>query len=194
MVEGDVRNPDALDRAFDSGDAIDGVIHFAGLKAVSESVADPLRYWDVNLTGAVPTAVTERHNCRTLVFSSTSTVYGEPKTFPLREDTPTTPVHPYAQTKLAVEQMLQALVHRRLADRRPALLQSRWSPSQRPHWGRPVGHSKQPVPIHHAGGRRPPRQLRVFGQDYPTPDGTGIRDYLHVMDLAEAHGITLDHL
>ena len=95
LVEGDVRDPDAVDHAFSGGTPIDGVIHFAGLKAVGESVADPLRYWDVNLNGSrVLTAAMERHNCRTLVFSSTSTVYGEPDTFPLREDTPTAPIHP----------------------------------------------------------------------------------------------------
>ena len=81
VIEGDVRDPDAVEHAFNSSNVIDGVIHFAGLKAVGESVADPLRYWDVNLNGSrVLTAAMERHDCRTLVFSSTSTVYGEPET------------------------------------------------------------------------------------------------------------------
>ena len=110
VLEGDVRDPDAVDHAFSGGIPIDGVIHFAGLKAVGESVADPLRYWDVNLNGSrVLAAAMDRHGCRTLVFSSTSTAYGEPEDFPLREDMPTAPVHPYAQTKVAVEQMLAAL-------------------------------------------------------------------------------------
>ena len=110
VVEGDVRDPDAVERVFNSGEAIDGVIHFAGLKAVGESVQDPLRYWDVNVNGSrVLAAAMEAHGCRTLVFSSTSTCYGEPETFPLREDMPTSPVHTYAQTKVAVEQMLSAL-------------------------------------------------------------------------------------
>lgn len=92
VIEGDVRDPEALDQAFRSKDTIDGVIHFAGLKAVGESVSDPLRYWDVNVSGsrALATAM-ERHGCRAIVFSSTSTVYGEPEIFPLREDMPTAP-------------------------------------------------------------------------------------------------------
>ena len=196
LVEGDVRNPAAVDRAFSSGDPIDGVIHFAGLKAVGESVDDPLRYWDVNLNGSrVLTAAMERHNCRTLVFSSTSTVYGEPDTFPLREDTPTAPIHPYAQTKLAVEQMLQALG--RTGAWRIAALRY-FNPVGAHPSGRigedPLGIPNNLFPFitQVAAGRRD--QLRVFGQDYPTPDGTGIRDYLHVMDLAEAHGVTLGYL
>ena len=110
LVEGDLRDPDVLDHAFRCDGPVDGVIHFAGLKAVGESVADPLRYWDVNLNGSrVLAAAMERHGCRTLVFSSTSTVYGEPEQLPLHEGMATAPVHPYAQTKLAVEQMLGAL-------------------------------------------------------------------------------------
>ena len=110
LVEGDVRDLNAVNHAFDRGGPIDGVIHFAGLKAVGESVANPLLYWDINLNGSrVLAAAMEQHQCRTLVFSSTSTVYGEPRVFPLHEEMPTAPVHPYAQTKLAVEQMLGAL-------------------------------------------------------------------------------------
>jgi UDP-glucose 4-epimerase len=137
----------------------------------------------------------DRHACRTLVFSSTSTVYGEPDTFPLREDTPTAPIHPYAQTKLAVEQMLQALG--RTGAWRIAALRY-FNPVGAHPSGRigedPLGIPNNLFPFitQVAAGRRD--QLRVFGQDYPTPDGTGIRDYLHVMDLAEAHGVTLDHL
>ena len=196
LVEGDVRDPDAVERAFSSGDAITGVIHFAGLKAVGESVSDPLRYWDVNVNGSrVLTAAMERHDCRTLVFSSTSTVYGEPKTIPLRENTPTSPIHPYAQTKLAVEQMLQALIH--TGAWRIAALRY-FNPVGAHPSGRigedPLGIPNNLFPFitQVAAGRRD--QLWVFGQDYSTPDGTGIRDYLHVMDLAEAHGVTLDHL
>ena len=110
LMEGDVRDASAVDQAFSSGGDMDGVIHFAGLKAVGESVANPLLYWDVNVNGSrVLATAMERHGCRTLVFSSTSTAYGAPETFPLREDMPPAPVHPYAQTKVAVEQMLGAL-------------------------------------------------------------------------------------
>ncbi|WP_392351634.1 UDP-glucose 4-epimerase GalE [Parasynechococcus sp.] len=196
LIEGDVRDADAVEHAFKSGGTIDGVIHFAGLKAVGESVNDPLRYWDVNVNGSrVLTAAMERHGCRTLVFSSTSTVYGEPQTFPLQEQTPTAPIHPYAQTKLAVEQMLGALC--RTGAWRVASLRY-FNPVGAHPSGRigedPLGIPNNLFPFitQVAAGRR--EQLHVFGDDYPTPDGTGIRDYLHVMDLADAHGVTLDHL
>ena len=196
VIEGDVRDPEALDQAFRSKDTTDGVIHFAGLKAVGESVSDPLRYWDVNVSGsrALATAM-ERHGCRAIVFSSTSTVYGEPEIFPLREDMPTAPVHPYAQTKLAVEQMLQALC--RSGPWRVACLRY-FNPVGAHPSGRigedPLGipNNLFPFMTQVAAGRR--ERLRVFGDDYPTHDGTGIRDYIHVMDLAEAHAVTLDHL
>ena len=196
LVEGDVRDADQLDHAFSVGEPMDGVIHFAGLKAVGESVADPLRYWDVNVNGSrVLAAAMQRHGCKTLVFSSTSTVYGEPETFPLRETMPTAPVHPYAQTKLAVEQMLQALC--RTGDWNVACLRY-FNPVGAHPSGRigedPLGVPNNLFPFitQVAAGRR--ETLRVFGQDYPTPDGTGIRDYLHVMDLAEAHSVALTHL
>lgn len=196
LVEGDVRDADAVERIFQSSGPIDGVIHFAGLKAVGESVSDPLRYWDVNLNGSrVLAAAMERHGCTTLVFSSTSTVYGEPETFPLREQTPTSPIHPYAQTKLAVEQMLSALC--RTGGWRIASLRY-FNPVGAHPSGRigedPLGIPNNLFPFitQVAAGRRD--RLQIFGDDYPTPDGTGIRDYLHVMDLAEAHGITLNHL
>ena len=196
LVEGDVQHPEVLDRAFRCDGPVDGVIHFAGLKAVGESVADPLRYWAVNLNGSrVLAAAMDRHDCRTLVFSSTSTVYGEPEHFPLDESMPPAPVHPYAQTKLAVEQMLGALC--RSGNWRVACLRY-FNPVGAHPSGRigedPLGTPNNLFPFitQVAAGRR--ERLRIFGQDYPTPDGTGIRDYLHVMDLAEAHGTTLNYL
>ena len=196
LHQGDVRDAAAVHHVFRACGPIDGVIHFAGLKAVGESVADPLRYWDVNLNGSrVLAAAMEQHNCRTLVFSSTSTVYGEPETFPLDEDMPTAPIHPYAQTKVAVEQMLQALC--RQSGWRVASLRY-FNPVGAHPSGRigedPLGVPNNLFPFitQVAAGRRP--HLRIFGSDYPTPDGTGIRDYLHVMDLAEAHCATIRHL
>ena len=196
LVEGDVRDLAAVHRAFDCGGPIDGVIHFAGLKAVGESVANPLRYWDVNVNGSrVLAAAMEQHQCRTLVFSSTSTVYGEPEAFPLKEEMTTTPVHPYAQTKLAVEQMLGALC--RSEDWRVACLRY-FNPVGAHPSGRigedPLGIPNNLFPFitQVAAGRRD--KLLIFGNDYPTHDGSGIRDYLHVMDLAEAHSVTLGHL
>ena len=196
IVEGDVRDPAAVDHAFQRSGPVDGVIHFAGLKAVGESVMDPLRYWDVNVCGSrVLAAAMEHHGCRTLVFSSSSTVYGDTERFPITEVFPTNPTNPYGQTKLAVEQMLRAMAQRgpwRIANLRY------FNPAGAHPSGRigedPLGQPNNLFPFitQVAAGRR--AELRVFGQDYPTPDGTGIRDYLHVMDLAEAHSITLHHL
>ena len=196
LVEGDIRDSSAVDQAFRSAGAIDGVIHFAGLKAVGESVANPLLYWDVNVNGSrILAAAMNRHGCRTLVFSSTSTAYGEPKSFPIREDMPTAPIHPYAQSKVAVEQMLAALSHSN--EWQVACLRY-FNPVGAHPSGRigedPLGVPNNLFPFitQVAAGRL--ERLRIFGQDFPTPDGTGIRDYLHVMDLAEAHGRTLEHL
>ncbi|WP_353292085.1 UDP-glucose 4-epimerase GalE [Synechococcus sp. M16CYN] len=196
LVEGDVRDPTAVNRAFDNCGSVEGVIHFAGLKAVSESVTNPLRYWDVNVNGSrVLAATMEKRNFRTLVFSSTSTVYGEPENFPLHEEMPTVPVHPYAQTKLAVEQMLNALC--RSGNWRIACLRY-FNPVGAHPSGRigedPLGIPNNLFPFitQVAAGSR--KKLNVFGSDYPTHDGTGVRDYLHVMDLAEAHSSTLNHL
>ncbi len=199
-IKGDVRDEAVLEQIFaDSstrGAPIDSVIHFAGLKAVGESVADPLRYWDVNVSGSrALLSAMDAHGCRTLVFSSTSTVYGEPDTFPLTEITPTNPTHPYAQTKLAVEQMLSALA--RSEGWRVASLRY-FNPVGAHPSGRigedPLGIPNNLFPFitQIAAGRL--KQLKIYGNDYPTPDGTGIRDYLHVMDLAEAHSAAIDHL
>jgi len=196
VVTGDVRQPSDLDRAFAEG-PIDGVVHFAGLKAVAESVADPLRYWDVNVGGTrALLAAMRAHHCRVIVFSSTSTVYGQPERFPLLENTPLAPLHPYAQTKLAAEQLLTALDASEPGWRISSL---RYFNPVGAHPSGRIGEDPRGIPnnlfpfiTQVAAGRQ--SQLRIFGNDYPTPDGTGIRDYLHVMDLAEAHAVALQHL
>ncbi len=200
LIRGDVRDASLLEVLFTEAKAtnhpIDAVIHFAGVKAVGESVADPLRYWDVNVCGSrVLLTAMDAHACRTLVFSSTSTVYGEPDTFPLTETTPTNPIHPYAQTKLAVEQMLSALAAK--GDWRVSALRY-FNPVGAHPSGRigedPLGIPNNLFPFitQIAAGRH--AHLKVYGDDYPTPDGTGIRDYLHVIDLAEAHTAAVEHL
>ena len=200
LVEGDVRDAALLDQLFTGasacGNPIEAVIHFAGVKAVGESVADPLRYWDVNVSGSLSLlAAMDGHHCRTLVFSSTSTIYGEPKQFPLVETMAAAPIHPYAQSKWAVEQLLNALAATdswRIANLRY------FNPVGAHPSGRigedPLGIPNNLFPFitQIAAGRL--ASLRIFGNDYPTPDGTGIRDYLHVMDLAEAHAHALEHL
>jgi UDP-glucose 4-epimerase len=196
VVEGDVRQPADLAKAFALG-PIDGVVHFAGLKAVAESVADPLRYWDVNVGGSrALLAAMREHSCKVIVFSSTSTVYGQPERFPLLETDPVAPLHPYAQTKLAVEQLLTALTSSEPGWRVSIL---RYFNPVGAHPSGRIGEDPRGIPnnlfpflTQVAAGRQV--QLRIFGNDYPTPDGTGIRDYLHVMDLAEAHALALKQL
>ena len=198
VVEGDIRQAADLDRALScpgpGGEAIAGVIHFAGLKAVGESVQQPLRYWDVNVNGSrLLIEAMGRHGCRTLVFSSTSTVYGEPQTFPITEAFTTNPLHPYAQTKLAVEWMLQAL---ETSESEWRISRLRYFNPVGAHPSGRIGEDPQGIPnnlfpfiTQVASGQR--SELRIFGDDWPTPDGTGIRDYLHVMDLADAHALAI---
>ena len=196
LVKGDIRDQTSLHQAFSMA-PIQGVIHFAGLKAVGESVSNPMRYWDVNLSGSLNLLrCMEMHACHAIVFSSTSTVYGEPNSFPIRESDDTNPIHPYAQTKLAVENVLQALHNSN----------SNWLISCLRYFN-PVGAhpsgliGEDPLGIPNnlfpfvtqvAAGRQ--QQVFVFGNDYDTPDGTGIRDYIHVMDLAEAHTSAIERL
>lgn len=192
----DIRNPAALDRIFGGGE-IDAVMHFAGLKAVGESVAQPLRYWDNNVTGTV--ALLEamaRHGVKTIVFSSSATVYGVPDSVPLREDAPLVAVNPYGATKIAIERIL-ADVHRADPTWRIAILRY-FNPIGADPSGR-IGEDPNGIPnnlvpyiAQVAVGRLP--HVNVFGNDYPTRDGTGIRDYIHVSDLAVGHLRALDRL
>ena len=192
VIEGDVRDPEALDQAFRSKDTIDGVIHFAGLKAVGESVSDPLRYWDVNVSGsrALATAM-ERHGCRAIGSAALSTVYGEPEIFPCGR---TCPRHRCTPTPRRSWRSNRCCRRSAAAVRGawPACgTSTRWEPT--PAAGSVRTPSGSPTTLSFmtqvAAGRR--ERLRVFGDDYPTYDGTGIRDYIHVMDLAEAHAVTL---
>ena len=195
VVRGDVRDPAVVERAFAHG--IDAVVHFAGLKAVGESVAKPLLYWDVNLSGSrVLLEAMGAAGCRTLVFSSSATVYGIPDQVPIPETAPVQPNNPYGHTKAAVEQML-ADVAASEAGWRLAVL--RYFNPVGAHPSGQIGEDPQGIPNNLfpfvsqvAVGQRP--RLNVFGSDWPTPDGTCLRDYIHVMDLAEGHRAALEVL
>ena len=196
VVEGDIRSAADLARAFSLG-PIDGVIHFAGLKAVGESVADPLRYWDVNLCGSrCLLAAMATHGCRTFVFSSSATLYGYPETVPIHESAPIRPINPYGHTKAAVEQMLHDLATSEPGWRVACLRY--FNPVGAHPSGRmgedPCGIPNNLFPFitQVAVGRR--ERLHVFGGDWPTADGSCVRDYIHVMDLAEGHLAALDVL
>ena len=188
-IEGDVRDTALLERTF-TAHRIDAVIHFAALKAVGESVANPLAYYDANVGGAVTllNAMQRAHVTR-LVFSSSATVYGTPEHLPIGEDAPIRATNPYGATKVMVEQILRDL----------AAAQTGWSvvclryfnPIGAHESGR-IGEDPHDQPnnlfpyiCQVAIGKRP--HLSVYGHDWPTPDGTGVRDYLHVADLAAGH-------
>ena len=196
FVEGDIRDTALLDRLFQEHD-IGSVIHFAGLKAVGESVAQPLRYYDCNVTGSLRLLeAMDRAGVRNLVFSSSATVYGDPASVPIREDFPLSATNPYGATKLHIEDMLRDL-HR--ADPRWSVALLRYFNPVGAHESGRIGedpngepNNLMPYVAQVAVGKR--EQLRVFGDDYDTPDGTGVRDYIHVMDLAEGHLAALDAL
>src|SRR4051812_49242153 len=192
---GDIREPHELDRAFAHG-GVEAVVDFAGVKAVGESVEEPLRYYDNNVAGTVQLLhAMERHDVRDLVFSSSCTVYGDPETVPITEDSPLGASSPYGRTKLHIEEMLRDLATAR--GWRIALL--RYFNPVGAHPSGLIGEDPNGVPnnlmpyiAQVAMGRRP--ELPVYGNDYPTPDGTGVRDYIHVVDLARGHLAALDAL
>ena len=196
FVEADVRDAAALDRVF-AEHRITAVIHFAALKAVGESVAQPLAYYDNNVGGTLKLLeAMKRAGVRTLVFSSSATVYGDPASVPIREDFPLTATNPYGWTKLMMERMLADLAAAE-PDWRIARLRY-FNPVGAHESGR-IGEDPSGVPnnlmpyvAQVATGQR--AELQVFGGDWPTADGTGVRDYIHVMDLAEGHVAALDHL
>lgn len=192
----DVCEHGALHGVFDRH-AIDAVVHFAAHKAVGESVSKPLEYFRNNLGGLINTArVMQEHAVRTLVFSSSATVYGQPERLPITEDAPLSATNPYGTTKLIGEQLLREL-ERCQAGWRVAYL--RYFNPVGAHPSGQIGEHPGGVPNNLmpyvsqvAVGELP--HLRVFGNDYDTPDGTGVRDYIHVVDLAEGHVAALRHL
>ena len=189
FVEGDIRDRNVLKDTFKQN-PIEAVIHFAGLKAVGESEASPLKYYDNNVSGSVVLfEEMERAGVKTLVFSSSATVYGDPGYSQYRENTPLAPVNVYGRTKLMVEDILRD-INKTHASWRIALL--RYFNPVGAHPSGMMGEDPNGVPnnlmpfiAQVAVGKRP--KLSVFGGDYPTPDGTGLRDYIHVQDLAAGH-------
>jgi UDP-glucose 4-epimerase len=192
----DLLDREALETVF-SCRPVNAVIHFAGLKAVGESVSIPLRYYRNNITGTlVLCEVMKKHNVRNLVFSSSATVYGDPRTVPITEDFPLGPTNPYGRTKWMIEEILRDL-HR--ADQAWNVALLRYFNPVGAHPSGRIGEDPNDVPnnlmpyiAQVAVGRLP--ELRVFGDDYPTRDGTGVRDYIHVVDLALGHLSALDRL
>ncbi|TWT21084.1 UDP-glucose 4-epimerase GalE [Luteimonas marina] len=188
FIPGDIRNPADLDQALGGGK--DAVIHLAALKAVGESCERPLDYFDNNIGGTIALLQAMRGaGVNTLVFSSSATVYGEPDTVPVTEDAPLRVTNPYGRTKLVMEDLIRDACQADPA--MSAVLLRYFNPVGAHPSGRigedPAGipNNLMPYVAQVAVGRR--ERLQVFGGDYPTPDGTGVRDYIHVMDLAQAH-------
>lgn len=189
FIEADVRDRDAM-RAVFKAHAIDAVIHFAALKAVGESVAKPLMYYENNIAGTVALAeVMGGAGVKTLVFSSSATVYGDPASVPIREDFPTGPTNPYGRTKWMMEYVLRDMA---AADPLWHIALLRYFNPVGAHPSGRIGEDPNGIPNNLmpfvsqvAVGKR--AKLGVFGNDYATPDGTGVRDYIHVVDLAKGH-------
>ena len=196
FIEGDIRDRAAMEAAFASN-AIDAVIHFAGLKAVGESVAQPLRYYDNNVYGSLVLFETmAKFGVKTLVFSSSATVYGDPASVPIVEDFPLSATNPYGRSKLMIEEMLRDLS---VSDPSWRIALLRYFNPVGAHESGLIGEEPNGIPnnlvpyiAQVADGRR--EFLSVYGGDYPTPDGTGMRDYIHVVDLAIGHVKTLTKL
>ncbi|HOO77829.1 MAG TPA: UDP-glucose 4-epimerase GalE [bacterium] len=192
----DLLDREGLDRVF-SREKPEAVVHFAGLKAVGESVEFPLRYYRNNVTGTIVLCETMReHGVKKLVFSSSATVYGDPERVPITEDFPLKATNPYGRTKLFIEEILRDL---HVSDPSWEIVLLRYFNPIGAHESGRIGEDPNGIPnnllpyiAQVAVGRLP--FLRVFGNDYPTPDGTGVRDYIHVTDLALGHVRALEKL
>ncbi|GGI67255.1 UDP-glucose 4-epimerase GalE [Shewanella gelidii] len=196
FYQGDILDSVILHKIF-SENSIDAVVHFAGLKAVGESVAEPLKYYQNNVAGTlVLCEVMNKFKVKNLVFSSSATVYGEPASLPMLESFPMAPESPYGQSKLMVENVLADLAN---SDPEWNIARLRYFNPVGAHESGLIGEDPNDIPnnlmpfiAQVAVGKR--EQLSVFGDDYETPDGTGVRDYIHVVDLARGHLKALEKL
>ncbi len=196
FVEGDIRDKATLQKVFDTY-AIDSVIHFAGLKAVGESVAMPLEYYDNNVYGTVALCeVMQNNNCKKIVFSSSATVYGDPHATPIKEDFPLSATNPYGRSKLFIEEILRDVF---VSDATWKIILLRYFNPVGAHPSGLIGEDPNGIPnnlmpyiAQVAVGKR--EALQIFGNDYDTPDGTGVRDYIHVVDLAQGHVKALEKM
>ena len=196
FIEGDIRDAEMLRQVFSSHHFF-GVIHFAGLKAVGESVAKPLLYYNNNVSGTITLLeVMAEYDVKNLVFSSSATVYGDPETLPIDENSKRSCTNPYGQSKLAVEYILEDLA---VSDNSWSLIALRYFNPVGAHSSGQIGEDPNDVPNNLmpyisqvAVGKL--AKLNIFGNDYPTIDGTGVRDFIHVTDLAQGHVAALNYL
>ncbi len=196
FLHGDIRDRNAVRQIF-AQHAIDTVVHFAGLKAVGESVDKPLMYYDNNVSGSIALfEVMAEAEVKSVVFSSSATVYGDPASVPITEDFPLSATNPYGRSKLFIEEMLRDLAR---SDQKWNITLLRYFNPVGAHESGLIGEDPRGIPnnlmpyiAQVAGGRRP--LLSVYGGDYATPDGTGVRDYIHVVDLARGHVAALNQM
>ena len=196
FYEVDLLNEEKLEKVFAENE-IEAVIHFAGLKAVGESVQKPIEYYHNNITGTlILLKVMKKYGCKKIVFSSSATVYGNPKELPIKENFPLSTTNPYGSTKLMIEQILQDVV---VSDKDFSVAILRYFNPIGAHESGLIGEVPNGIPnnimpyiMGVATGKY--EELTVFGGDYPTPDGTGVRDYIHVVDLAKGHLKALDKI
>ena len=189
FYEADMLDRAAMEKIF-SENKIDEVIHFAGLKAVGESVEKPMEYYYNNITGTlILTETMRKFGCKKIVFSSSATVYGSPKSLPIKEDFPLSTTNPYGSTKLMIEQILRDIY---VSDKEWSIALLRYFNPTGAHESGLIGEDPNGIPnnlmprlIKVATGKMP--AMTVYGNDYPTKDGTGVRDYIHVVDLAQGH-------
>ena len=189
FYEVDLLDKENLEKVFIEN-KIEAVIHFAGLKAVGESVEKPIEYYHNNITGTlILLELMKKYNCKKIIFSSSATVYGTPKTVPIKEDFPLSTTNPYGSTKLMIEQILKDVC---IADKEFCAILLRYFNPIGAHKSGLLGESPNGIPNNLmpyinqvALGKLD--HLNVFGNDYPTVDGTGVRDYIHVVDLAKGH-------
>ena len=196
FYEVDLLDEKKLEKVFEENE-IESVIHFAGLKAVGESVQKPIEYYHNNITGTlILLKVMKKYGCKKIVFSSSATVYGNPKELPIKENFPLSTTNPYGSTKLMIEQILGDVA---VADKDFSIAILRYFNPIGAHESGLIGESPNGIPnnimpyiMGVATGKY--EELTVFGGDYPTPDGTGVRDYIHVVDLAKGHLKALDKI
>lgn len=196
FYEATLLDRDAMEKIFIEN-SIDSVIHFAGFKAVGESVQKPIEYYHNNLTGTLILCdVMRKHGCKRIVFSSSATVYGSPKSVPIKEDFPLSTTNPYGSTKLMIEGILQDIY---VSDKEWSIALLRYFNPIGAHKSGKLGENPNGIPnnlmpyIQQVAVGKLPR-LGVFGNDYPTHDGTGVRDYIHVVDLALGHVKAIEKL
>ena len=202
IINADIRDEKKLDKLFYDyqmlGKPIQAVIHFAGLKSVSESLSKPLDYWDVNVKGSITLfRVMNKYKCRKIVFSSSATIYSKSKSIPLKENSEIKPLNPYGRTKLAIEEILND-IYVSYPDKWKIASLRYFNPIGA-HSSGLIGESPKGIPnnifpyiTQVAVGSL--NKLTIFGNDWPTSDGTCLRDYIHIMDVAEGHTATLDYL